>query len=50
MQQIYLGKEQLIIGKAAINNQECGNYLPRGIGIAARIKYIFINNKNRKEY
>jgi hypothetical protein len=24
----YLGKEQLIIGKAAINNQEqCGNYL-----------------------
>jgi len=35
----YLGKEQLIIGKAAINNQECGNYLPRGIGIAARIKY-----------
>jgi len=39
MQQKYLGKEQLIIGKAAINNQECGNYLPRGIGIAARIKY-----------
>jgi len=23
----YLGKEQLIIGKAAMNNQECGNYL-----------------------
>jgi len=23
----YLGKEQLIIGKAAINNHECGNYL-----------------------
>jgi len=36
MQQKYLGKEQLIIGKAAINNQD---YLPRGIGIAARIKY-----------
>ena len=23
----YLGKEHLIIGKAAINNQECRNYL-----------------------
>jgi len=31
-----LGKEQLIIGKSAINNQECGNIF---IGIAARIKY-----------
>ena len=35
----YLGKEQLIIGKAAINNQEkCGNYL-LGELQQERIKY-----------
>ena len=32
----YLGKEQLIIEKSAINNKEYGKVF---IGIAARIKY-----------